>query len=202
MGAKPAVICGRPRGFDREAALWTALRLFWRHGYEGVSIADLTQAMGIAPPSLYAAFGSKAGLYREVLTLYQQRPGANSMVVLHQDGPIRERVDAMLRCSVRANTDPEFPAGCLITTGLLSCGEDHAELAGAMADLRAQRCESTRARLQRAVDDGELPADTDVAAQARYLCAVMQGIAVQARDGATAEELHALVDTTIKHWPG
>jgi AcrR family transcriptional regulator len=193
---------GRPRGFNRDAALATAMRLFWRHGYEGVSIADLTQAIGIAPPSLYAAFGSKAELYREVLELYQRRPTGGATVTFQQDGPIAERVDALLRNAVRAVTDPDYPAGCMVTSGLLVCGPEHADLADAIADLRKARCAAITERLQRAIDAGELPAEPPAPARARYLCAVMQGIAIQARDGASAEDLHGIVDLAMREFAG
>ncbi len=202
MEQKTAAPIGRPRGFDRGAALLTAMDLFWRHGYEGVSISDLTRAIGIAPPSLYAAFGSKAELYREVLVLYQQRPTGAAIRAFQQDGPIREMVATLLHNAVRAVTDPEYPAGCMITAGLLYCGSEHADLASTMAELRQNRCTAITDRLQRAIDVGELPAGSDAPTMARHLCAVMQGIAIQARDGATAGELQAVIDLTMRNWPG
>jgi AcrR family transcriptional regulator len=202
MKEKTAATIGRPRSFDRAAALQTALDLFWRHGYEGVSIADLTHAMGIAPPSLYGAFGSKAGLYREALALYQQRPTGSPIQVFQQDGPLREKVEALLRNSVRVATDPDHPPGCMITTGLLHCGSDTDALADIIAEIRATRCAAITARLERAITVGDLPAGSDAPGLARYLCAVMQGICIQARDGASAAELHALVDVTMENWRG
>jgi AcrR family transcriptional regulator len=202
MEQKIASQPGRPRCFDRDAALATAMELFWRHGYEGVSIADLTRAMGIAAPSLYAAFGSKAALFREVLELYQRRPGAGVQMAFLEDGPIRERVAASLAVVVRACTEAGYPRGCMITTGLLTCGPDHAELAAALADLRHKRRAQMTDRLQRAIAAGDLPPEADAAALARYLSAVMQGLAIQARDGASAEELAATVDVVLRNWPG
>jgi AcrR family transcriptional regulator len=202
MEQKTAAQIGRPRGFDRDAALRIALQLFWRHGYEGVAISDLTRAIGIAPPSLYAAFGSKAELYREVLALYASRPNAGAIRAFLCDGPIRDKVHALLHDSVRAVTDPDYPAGCMVTAGLLYCGAEHVSLAGAIAALRTDRCTAVTERLQRAIDAGELPPDTQAAAAARYLCAVMQGISIQARDGATAAELHAVADQALRNWPG
>ena len=191
---------GRPRGFDREAALKIALRLFWQHGYEGVSIARLTEVMGIAAPSLYAAFGSKEALYRAALDLYRENHAAPAIRAFQQDGPIRDKVEDMLRGSVQAATDPNHPSGCMLSTGLLFCGSEHASLAATVSELRAERLKAIGDRLQRAVDAGDLAPATDVHALARYLSALMNGIAVQARDGATASDLHAMVDATMERW--
>ena len=201
MGEKSVTSPGRPRGFDRDEALRIALRLFWRHGYEGVSIADLTQAMGINAPSLYAAFGNKAALYREVLALYRNRPGAQGAPALREDDPVRDGIEAMLRNAVRSATDPSTPGGCMITTGLLTCGAEHASLAGMVAAMRAERLAAVTKRLQRAVEAGELPPGTDVAALTRYVIAVMQGVCILARDGASADEMHAVVDIAMRTWP-
>jgi AcrR family transcriptional regulator len=201
MEAKQIAALGRPRCFDRDAALQTALMLFSRHGYEGVSIADLTRAMGIAPPSLYAAFGSKAELYRAAVALYQQRPSGRAIQAFQEPGPIRERVETMMRHIAVAVTDPDTPLGCMVTAGLLYSGAEHADLAAGMASLRIKRCTTITDRLQQAVDDGELPQETDAPAMARYLVAVMQGMSIQARDGATAADLQAVVDMTIRNWP-
>jgi AcrR family transcriptional regulator len=193
---------GRPRGFDRDHALQIALQLFWRHGYEGVSIADLTQAIGIAPPSLYAAFGSKAELYREVIELYQRRPTGGAIATFQQDGPIAERLRDLLLHAVRAATDPAYPKGCMLTAGLLYCGAEHSDLADTVSHLRRARSSAITDRLQRAIDHGELPQQPSAAAMARYVSAVMQGISIQARDGATADELNEIVDLALRNWPG
>lgn len=201
MTTKSSAPVGRPCGFDREAALDTAMQLFWRHGYEGVSISDLTREIGVAPPSLYAAFGSKAELFRKVLELYLQRPASAALRAFTQDGPIRPAVELLLRNSVRAVTDPAYPPGCMIAAGLMQSGPDHIDLAETIAGLRKARCALIAARLQRAIDTGDLPPDTDPGAMARYLYAVTQGIAIQARDGAGPEELNAVVDMTMHNWP-
>lgn len=170
---------GRPRGFDREAALATAMELFWRHGYEGVSVADLTAAVGVAAPSLYAAFGSKAALYREALDRYAAGPGA---LDLSQDrASLTEEVGALLAdaaASVAASG-----RACMITSGLLACHRDHDGLARELAERRQGFQAALAARLARWV------APPEAAAAARYLVAVMQGLSAQARDGATAEQL-------------
>ncbi len=137
-----------------------------------------------------------------MLALYQNRPTGTAIRAFQQDGPIREAVAALLRASVRAATDPDTPAGCMITAGLLYCGPEHAALASTMAELRQGRCTAIADRLQRAIDAGELPAGSDAPTMARHLCAVMQGIVIQARDGATAGQLQAVAEMTMRGWPG
>lgn len=199
MKQKPINASGRPREFDRDEALHIAMKLFCKHGYEGVSIAELTAAMNIAPPSLYAAFGSKEALYREALALYQQR---SDLPRLAPAGSIREQMKALLYDTVRAATDPAFPAGCMVSAGMLACSPAHEALAGSVAELRTARCDMVAQHLKDAVASGELPADADTKAIGRYVMALAQGIAIQAHDGAPAAELFALVDVALEAWPG
>lgn len=181
---------GRPRGFDREAALGIAMRLFWRHGYEGVSIGELTRALDIAPPSLYAAFGSKAALYEEALRRYE----ALASVELPQPGDaatLEDAVRQMLEASVRAVTDPAGELGCMISTGMISAHAEHEGLARAVAERRNRYREAMLRTLAR------WTGEADAVALARYLTAVMQGLSVQARDGASAEALLAIVEEVL-----
>ena len=191
---------GRRREFDRSTALEKALILFWRHGYEGVSIADLTRAIGIAPPSLYAAFGDKAALYREVLALYSSWTEV-SIKEFQREKPIRDLVDELLRKTADAATDPRFPAGCLVTTGLLHAAGEHRALAKRVADMRTARARAIADRLQKAITTGELPKTVDARSMADFVSAISQGIMLQARDGASRAELHAIVDTAMKALP-
>jgi AcrR family transcriptional regulator len=199
MKPKSVPHAGRPREFDRAAALHTAMKLFCKHGYEGVSIADLTAAMNISPPSLYSAFGSKEALFREALALYQQRP---DLPQLETNGSVRDQLKALLYDTVRAATDPDFPAGCMVSAGMLACRPEHEELAGSIAELRTARCNMVAQHLADAVASGELAPDTDTQAIGRYIMAVAQGIAIQAHDGAPPAELFALVDVALRNWPG
>jgi AcrR family transcriptional regulator len=199
MKHKPTMTPGRPREFDRDEALQIAMKLFCKHGYEGVSINDLTSAMSISPPSLYAAFGGKEALFREALALYQQRP---DLPHLDAKGTIRDQIKALLYDTVRAATDPDFPAGCMVSAGMLACRPEHEELADSVADLRTARCNMIAGHLQDAVANGELPPDADTKAIGRYVMALAQGIAIQAHDGASAAELFALVDVALQNWPG
>lgn len=165
------------------------MRLFWRHGYEGVSINDLTDAIGIAPPSLYAAFGSKAGLYREALDRYGGLPGALSD--LGTDGTLDGTVSRLLRNAVNAVTDPGGEGGCMISTGMLQCAREHEELASDLADRRRGMHATIAGALARWLDD-----DT-AASLARYLVTVLQGLSIQARDGATRSDLDQVVDEVV-----
>ncbi len=196
MKQKTATL-GRPREFNRDAALQIAVKLFCKHGYEGVSIADLTQAMKISPPSLYAAFGDKEALFREALACYQQRP---DLPHIEAAGPIRDRVRELLRDSVRAATGPSY-LGCLVAAGMLNCAAEYESLAGTLTSIRNSRCEEFQACLREAVARRELPGDADIPAMGRYIAALVQGIAIQAKDGATQAELYALVDIAMQCWP-
>jgi TetR/AcrR family transcriptional regulator, copper-responsive repressor len=199
MKSKPPTAAGRPREFDRDEALHVAMKLFCKHGYEGVSIADLTAAMNISPPSLYAAFGGKEALFREALALYQRRPDLPQFAA---KGTIREQIKELLYDTVRAATDPDYPAGCIVSAGMLACRPEHEELANSIADIRSARCDMIAGHLQEAVASGELPPEADTKAIGRYIMALAQGIAIQAHDGATAGELFALVDVALQRWPG
>lgn len=191
---------GRPRGFDREAALDTALHLFWQHGYDGVAIADLTAAIGIAAPSLYAAFGSKETLYRAALARYQQTGGAAGRL-LPQEGTAYDAVAAALRRAVRAVTRPGQPRGCLVSGGLLACAPGTETIAREHRRLRAAMVTEFQRRITRGIQAGELPRDTVAAALARFYVAVLQGLSVQARDGASARDLHQVAQRALDAWP-
>ncbi|MGN8023661.1 TetR/AcrR family transcriptional regulator [Phyllobacterium sp. 22229] len=172
---------GGPRTFDRDHAVDTAMRLFWRHGYEGVSLNDLTAAIGIAPPSLYAAFGSKAGLYREALDRYSGLPTALNN--LGQTTSLCETVETLLKNAIEAVTEPGEERGCMISSGMIQCGEDHADLARELAERRGLMRDSIMLKLQPWVDRDR------AVSLSRYLVTILQGLSVQARDGASREEL-------------
>ena len=180
---------GRPWSFDRDNAVETAMRLFWRHGYEGVSIGDLTKAIGIAPPSLYSAFGSKAGLYRETLDRYLGLPRA--LQNIGATATLQETVEAMLHKAIDAVTDPAAERGCMISSGMIQCAPDHAELARELAERRNQMRDMIAETLGRWLDPER------ALSLARYLVAVLQGLSIQARDGASRQELRQVSDEVI-----
>jgi AcrR family transcriptional regulator len=182
---------GRPWSFDRDRAIETAMRLFWRHGYEGVSVGDLTEAIGIAPPSLYSAFGSKAGLYREALDRYEHGVGSVDVTRIGSAATLAEAVRRLLETAVGAVTAPDRERGCMVSSGMTACHPDHAALA---RDLAARR-DALRERIAQAL--GPFTEAGESGRLARHLSAVMQGISIQARDGATAAELQEIVEDVV-----
>ncbi|MGK9170931.1 TetR/AcrR family transcriptional regulator [Inquilinus limosus] len=182
---------GRPWSFDRDKAVEIAMRLFWRHGYEGVSVGDLTKAIGIAPPSLYAAFGSKAGLYREALARYEQGIGALDATPVDSAASLAEAVRLLLEAAVRAVTHPDRERGCMISSGMIACHPEHAGLARVLAARRDAMRERIAHTLQPFADADE------VRRLARHLAAVMQGVSIQARDGASPAELQEIVGDVV-----
>ncbi len=192
---------GRPRSFDREAALKNALEVFWRHGYEGTSIACLTDAMGLNPPSLYACFGSKEALYRETLDYYVAHVSHELRASLMRPATSFEAVRQTLLASARLCTRTDYPSGCMLATGELRGGE---EGQGIVREASARRLAAQQALVQRlnhARADGEIPAQTDVNSLAAYYASVMQGMSVQALDGATYALLEKIVEIAMRCWP-
>jgi AcrR family transcriptional regulator len=198
MTAKPR---GRPRSFDREAALRCAVRIFWEHGYDATSVADLTRVMGIGPPSLYAAFGDKKTLFEEALEWYVTQHGGFMVRAFEEEPTAREAVARTLREAAVEYTVPGRPPGCMAisTTGSTSeSSEDAAAL------LRAKRMGNVRLfqdRIEADIAAGVLPAETDAAALARFNTAVMQGMSQQAKDGADRDELAAVAEAAMRAWP-
>jgi len=192
---------GRPRAFDRDQALDQAMDVFWRHGYEGASLAELTKAMGINPPSLYAAFGNKEGLFRAVLDRYGEGR-ANFMDDVLDAPTSRQVVERYLRGSAEFGGEPQKPAGCLILQSGLTCGAGGEAVAGELTELRKTPECQLRVRFERAREEGDLPVGLDPAGFARYLGAVTQGMSIQAAGGATRAELQQVAEMALKAWPG
>src|SRR5213596_239882 len=159
---------GRPRAFDVDKALECALRMFWRKGFEGTSLSDLTRAMGINRPSLYAAFGNKEALFRKALDRYDDGPAAYVREAL-EEPTARAVVEALLRGAVDLLSCPRNPHGCLMVQGALSCGSTANPIRRELATRRAAGEAAIRRRFKRAISDGDLPADTDADDLARYV---------------------------------
>ena len=165
------------------------MRLFWRHGYESVSISDLVGAIGIAPPSLYAAFGSKAGLYRETLDRYAALPGALDGLG-SAASPEAAAADVLGR-AVRAVTAQDGERGCMVSTGMVQSGAEHADIARDLA-VRRRAIRDAMAR-----EFGRWLEPAAAGAMAAHVLAIMQGLAVQARDGASRAELERVVEDVV-----
>lgn len=186
---------GRPRAFDPDRALDQALYLFWRKGYEGTSLADLTAAMGINRPSLYAAFGNKEALFRKALDRYMERPAAALQRAL--EAPTARLVaEGVLADAVERLTDPAGPAGCLAVHGALACGAEADPIRRELAARRHATELALRRRFERAREEGDLT-QVEPAALARYLAALTQGMAVQAAAGASRDELAQVAATAL-----
>jgi AcrR family transcriptional regulator len=191
---------GRPREFDIDQALDRALRVFWRKGYEGTTLPDLTKAMGINRPSLYAAFGSKEGLFRKALDLYDEGPAAYVREAL-KEPTARAVVERLLGGAIDVLTDRRNPRGCLMVQGALACGEAAESMRRELVSRRLAGEAAIRARFERALADGDLPDDSRPADLARYVVAVLQGIAVQAAGGARRAELRRVAEMALRAWP-
>lgn len=190
---------GRPRSFDREAALHQAMMVFWTKGFEGASLADLTQAMGINPPSLYAAFGDKEGLFLEAMERYQKQWRATRPWI--EEPTAEKSLRRLLTDCAMAYTDPSTPRGCLVMMGVDTSASSTTRVQKALADKRAQGRDRVRDRIQRAIAQRELPANTDALALANYFMAVIAGMSLQARDGASRRTLLAMVEDAMRAWP-
>jgi AcrR family transcriptional regulator len=188
---------GRPRAFDADAALDEAMEVFWRHGYEGATIAQLTDAMGINPPSLYAAFGSKEGLLKAALDRYSAKRAAFMEDILSAP-TAREAAERMLMGIADTQTDPANPPGCLLVQGGLACGTGSENVPFELAARRAQTEEQLRERFAKAKAEGDLTATADPAALARYLSAVTNGMGVMASSGADREALRQVAAVSLK----
>lgn len=190
---------GRPRSFDCDKALDQALMVFWEKGYEGASIADLTEAMGINPPSLYAAFGNKESLFRKALDRYVASRVAYWREALAAP-TAREAIETLLRGSAE-QLSKECNRGCLMIKGTMTCGEQaealHREMAAHCADGEA----ALRQRFEQGLEDGDLPPGTDPAGLARYIMTVVQGMSLQSERGATGEQLQQIVDVAMLAFP-
>ncbi|MBQ0990009.1 TetR/AcrR family transcriptional regulator [Micromonospora sp. H61] len=191
---------GRPRAFDADAALEKAMVIFWEQGYEGASLTDLTEAMGISRKSMYAAFGNKEQLFRKALQRYTEGPGAYVSQAL-QAPTAREVATMFLAGSIRANTLPGWPTGCLGVQGALAVGKTGRIAHDTLTEWRAHGQAHLRERFQRAVEESDLPADADPDLIARFIMTIANGMAVQAAGGAEREDLRRVADTALRCWP-
>jgi AcrR family transcriptional regulator len=194
------VATGRPRTFDVDEALDIALKVFWKKGYEGTSIDDLTDAMGINRPSLYCAFGNKEQLFRKVLDRYVGEAATLYGESIGQP-TARAVAERFLHGTADGLTDPQHPPGCLAVQGALSCGDTAEPIREELNARRAAAEARFRERLERAQVEGDLSSEDNPADLARFLATVAQGMAVQAAGGASREELRRVAGIALRAWP-
>jgi AcrR family transcriptional regulator len=191
---------GRVRQFDADEALDRALDVFWARGYEGATLPELTKAMGISRPSLYAAFGNKEQLFHKALDRYQTGPQSFVSEALKKP-TARAVADAIFSGFGRMQRDRSGSRGCMIVSGALACGAEAEPVLRELARLRQATVAALRERFDRAVREGDLPALTDCASLARYVATVLNGLAVQAASGATETELRKVAAMAMRAWP-
>jgi AcrR family transcriptional regulator len=189
---------GRPRAFDPDAALERAMHVFWAKGYEGASLSDLTRAMRINRPSLYAAFGNKEQLFRKVLDRYMDGPVAYFGKALAAP-KARDVVEEIFLGTARMGDDPRIPAGCLMVQGALACGD--ASVRKEAAARRAASEAALRRRFQRAKREGDLPKNANPTDLASYVMTVVRGMAVQSAGGASSNQLRRVAQMALRAWP-
>ena len=191
---------GRARAFDADEALDRAMTVFWSKGYEASSLADLTEAMGISRPSLYAAYGNKEELFRKALERYGEGPSSYEREALEQP-TARAAAEGLLRGAADVQTDPATPAGCLAVLGTTYCAEKSSPVGKTLIAFRLAGHAAIRARFERARAEGDLPASADPLALTHYIGTAVCGMAVLAASGATRTDLERVIELAMRAWP-
>jgi AcrR family transcriptional regulator len=203
MSERRMAKAGRPRNFDRNAALSCAMEAFWAKGYDGVTLEDLQKVMGgLSPPSFYAAFGSKEKVFREAVALCAQSMGAPIVSALSHGKSARESVQAMLLAAVDAFTQRGRPCGCMVTTNWTACMPRHESIRDFLGELRNSRRKLIRDRLRQGVRDGDIPKGADVSSMARFYAMTLDGLSIEARDGSSPKALRSIVQGAMAAWTG
>lgn len=190
---------GRPRSFDRDAVLEKAMEVFWAKGYEATSISDLTEAMGINPPSLYAAFGDKEKLFLEAVERYQASRGASCPYC--EEPTAKGAIRKLLTYMAEELTASTHPRGCMMMMAAVTAGSASRDLQARLARSRTEARERMRERIAAGIEDGDVPAGTDAAALADFFSTIVTGMSLQARDGATRKSLLATVERAMTLFP-
>ena len=194
---------GRPRSFDTDTALDQATEVFWRHGYQAASLAELTAATGLSKPSLYAAFGDKASLYLRCLERYGQRQVQVQSELLDDEPDARKAVERFMRAMAAFQSDPTLPGGCLVVNGTADCGSPSMPQAveAALRGVAGSTEERLLQRLQRARQEGQLPQPLEPKQLATLFASVLTGMAMMAKGGQSAQKLQEVVDAAMVAWP-
>ena len=198
QSVKTAKKMGRPRGFDENVALDAAMNLFWERGYEGTSMAELSKAMDLTPPSIYAAFGDKKSLFRLAAKRYAAGPAQYQAKALLEP-TLREVILALFRNTVEFLTEPGHPAGCMTLTGAMACSVEADSAKELMTEIRKQNEAALKARLQQARKSGEMAADLNVDDYSRYLSTLLGGLAIQAANGTSKAAMKRTANMALRH---
>jgi AcrR family transcriptional regulator len=191
---------GRPLSFDRDAALQQAMLLFWQQGYESTSLSDLTSALGVTPPSIYAAFGDKKRLFLNAVERYVGSPSISSTIIANAKSA-RDAAVALLEASAIGFTGTDSPPGCLLASAAISCSPAAADVQRALAGIRRTVEQQLAARVALDIETGALPCDVDGDALAAHVMSVIQGMSTLARDGAPREKLMRVCKIAMRAWP-
>lgn len=194
---------GRPRTFDRDKAIDDAMHLFWQHGYESTSLAQLKAAInsGISAPSFYAAFGSKEALFRECVQRYLATYGQVTEFLWDASLPPREALETTMRASAKMQCDPGHPPGCMVALGTMSAtSAGHADVTEPLARSRQRTCEGIRSVLERAAASGELKKEVDISALTTLFSTFLFGVSIQVRDGVSLERLNSAITLIMRQW--
>jgi TetR/AcrR family transcriptional regulator, copper-responsive repressor len=192
---------GRPPAFDRAHVLDAAMRQFWQKGYEGTSMADLSQAMRMNPPSIYGAFGDKKSLFEESIKTYQAGVGCFAQKALEDEKNPRAAIKRLLMEAAANFTSRKHPRGCMVVLSALNCSDEDAEVGADLAKLRNRSTAAIAAKIAEADEQGGLPQSMPPDVIANIVVTVFQGMSIRARDGATRQELEAVVQQTMQLWP-
>jgi AcrR family transcriptional regulator len=190
---------GRPRSFDRDAALDSAMQVFWEKGYEATSISDLTEVMGINPPSLYAAFGDKERLFLEAIERYQQERG--TACPFCDEPTARGAVERLLTYMAHELTDSSNPPGCLMMMAATTSANASGRLQKVLTDKRIAARDRLKDRIRQGLAEGDVPAGTDAAGLADFYSTIMTGMSLRAKDGASRKSLLATVAQAMALFP-
>lgn len=192
---------GRPREFDREKALLEALKVFWQKGYEPATLPDLCQAMGINPPSLYAAFGNKAALFLEAVRYYEDMYWKELEEKFMAEPDIRKGINDYFERAATLLVSPDLPCGCMVVLAAVNISEDEQEIINEIAEIRSCGRKMFLEKLRMAIHEGQIPPDTDAPALAGALNALLEGLSLQARNGLFQSELKAMASFAARLIP-
>nr|WP_288255928.1 TetR/AcrR family transcriptional regulator [uncultured Pseudomonas sp.] len=194
---------GRPktRQLDRESLLENAMQLFWQRGYETTSTREITTALGITSAELYALFGDKERLYNEAIARYEANAGSYSARIFREERTARSAVERMLLEAARDMVDPNRPAGCMLVTSAMNCAPNSDHVQARISQLRLEAESRLRARIEQGIQEGDVPETADAASLASFYSAILQGLTIQARDGASAQTMAQIAKSAMLAWP-